>query len=86
MASGLVPVIADSPLSATPQFALDGRSLFPADDAAALARKIDYWLENGAEREAMGRRYAESAARYRLASSAQKAEEMFHEAIAEARG
>ena len=34
----------------------------------------------------MGRRYAESAARYRLASSAQKAEEMFHEAIAEARG
>ena len=86
VASGLVPVIADSPLSATPQFALDGRSLFPADDAAALARKIDYWLENGAEREAMGRRYAESAARYRLASSAQKAEEMFHEAIAEARG
>ena len=86
VASGLVPVIADSPLSATPQFALDGRSLFPADDAAALARKIDYWLENGAEREAMGRRYAESAARYRLASSAQKAEEMFQLAFALARG
>ena len=28
-ACGLVPVIADSPRSATPQFALDGRSLFP---------------------------------------------------------
>lgn len=32
-ACGLVPVIADSPRSATPQFALDERSLFPRETA-----------------------------------------------------
>ena len=40
-ACGRVPVIADSPRSATPQFALDERCLFPAGDAAALAERID---------------------------------------------
>ena len=39
-AGGLVPAIANSPKSATPQFALDERSLFPAGDSAALAEKI----------------------------------------------
>ena len=43
-ACGLVPVIANSPRSATPQFALDERSLFPAGDAGALAEKIDWWF------------------------------------------
>lgn len=38
-AGGLVPVIADSKKSATPQFALDDRSLFTAGDPAALAKK-----------------------------------------------
>lgn len=41
-ATGLVPVIADSAESATPQFALDERSLFRAGDPKDLARKIDY--------------------------------------------
>ncbi len=45
-ACGLVPVIADSPRSATPQFALDERSLFPAGDADALAQRIDWWIEH----------------------------------------
>lgn len=83
VASGLVPVIADSPLSATSQFALDSRSLFPAGDSAALARKIDWWIEHPEERAAMSRTYAESADRYRLENSIVKAEEMFHAALAE---
>lgn len=82
-ACGLVPVIADSPRSATPQFALDGRSLFPAGDAAALAEKIDWWFEHPEEREEMGKRYGEHAKRYALDRSIQQTEEMFQMAIRE---
>ena len=53
-ACGLVPVIADSPRSATPQFALDGRSLFPAGDTDALAERIDWWIEHPEERAGDG--------------------------------
>lgn len=82
-ACGLVPVIADSPRSATPQFALDGRSLFPAGDAGALAEKIDWWFDHPAEREEMGKRYAEHAKQYALDRSIQRTEEMFRTAIQE---
>ena len=85
VASGLVPVIADSPLSATPQFALDERGLFRAGDPADLAEKLDYWIEHPEERAAMSGRYARSAEQYRLENSILKAEEMFHGAIAERR-
>ena len=83
-ACGLVPVIAESPRSATPQFALDGRSLFPAGDADALAARIDWWIEHPAERREMGLRYAEHAKQYALEASIRQTEEMFRTAIAEA--
>ena len=75
--------IADSPRSATPQFALDERSLFPAGDAAALAEKIDWWFEHPKEREEMGRRYGEHAKQYALDHSIEQTEEMFRTAIRE---
>ena len=80
-ACGLVPVIAQSPKSATPQFALDGRSLFKANDPKDLARKIDYWIEHPEERYEAAKRYAELGETFRLANSVQAAEEMFEEAI-----
>ena len=85
-ACGLVPVIADSPRSATPQFALDGRSLFPAGDTDALAERIDWWIEHPEERREMELRYAEHARQYSLEASIRKTEEMFRQAIAEQRG
>ncbi len=63
-ACGLVPVIADSPRSATPQFALDERSLFPAGDSVALASRIDWWIDHPAQRQEMEVRYAEHARQY----------------------
>lgn len=83
IAAGLVPVIADSPLSATTQFALDERSLFEAGNAADLAGKIDWWYEHAGERREMGGIYAKSAEKYRLKNSIRQAEEMFREAIEE---
>lgn len=66
VASGLVPVIADSPLSATSQFALDHRSLFEAGNVDDLAERIDWWYEHATARHQMARVYAESANQYRL--------------------
>ncbi len=50
-ATGLVPNIANSELSATPQFALDGRSLFAQGRPKDLARSIDYWLGHPEEKQ-----------------------------------
>lgn len=82
-ASGLVPVIADSKLSATTQFALDERSLFKAGDPKDLARKIDYWIDNLEERERMETVYAQSAIKYSLENSVTKFEEMLNEELKE---
>ena len=83
-ASGLVPVIADSEKSATPQFALDERSLFIVDSPGDLAKKIDYWYEHPSEREAMGLKYAAMGEKYNLETCVFEAEKMFYQAIEEA--
>ena len=81
IACGLVPVIADSELSATPQFALDERSLFKNNDAISLKNKIEYWYENTEERLNTGIIYAQSAKKYNIESSLQQAERMFRDQI-----
>ena len=75
-ATGLVPVIANSDNSATPQFALDERSLFKAGDPKDLARAIDYWLDRPEERLFMGRKYHDAAHKYSLANSVTLFEQM----------
>lgn len=83
IACGLVPVISDSKLSATSQFALDERSLFENDNAESLAKKIEYWFENDEERKKMSAVYAKSAFKYSLENSLKKAERMFIDEINE---
>lgn len=78
---GTVPIIAESDLSATCQFALDKRSLFKARDPKDLAQKIDWWIEHPEERAAMGRQYSESVKKYDAADSTAKIIEMYEEAI-----
>ncbi len=80
-ATGLVPVIANSAVSATPQFALDGRSLFLPGNSKDLARAIDYWLDFPKEKKFMEKIYAKSAKRYSLANSIRQFEEMLLEEI-----
>lgn len=81
--SGLVPIIANSPKSATPQFALDERSLFTAGDSGDLAKKIDYWLTNTEERQRMEHIYSEAGKKYSLDACVRQIEAMFQEAIEE---
>lgn len=81
IACGLVPIIANSACSATPQFALDERSLFEDNNQYSLAEKIDYWYDRDEERIRMGKVYAESAKKYSLERSLEKAERMFADEI-----
>lgn len=74
---GLVPIIANSPKSATVQFALDERSLFKPGDANSLAEKMDYWIEHPEEKIAMGKKYAEQGENYRVSSSVKKMETVY---------
>lgn len=82
-ACGNVPIIADSPNSATKQFALTNESLFEAGNSDDLANKIDFWLDNINYRKEMEIEYAKSAENYRLKNSIKKMEEMFEDAIRE---
>lgn len=81
MASGLVPVIAVSPASSTPQFALDERSLFPSGDSATLAQRMDYWLDHESERAEMGLEYHRHVQRYSIHDSALQFENMLYTAL-----
>jgi glycosyltransferase involved in cell wall biosynthesis len=82
-ATGLVPVIANSHVSATPQFALDGRSLFIPGDPKDLARAIDYWLDHPGERRVMEEKYRQFGRQYSLATSVEMFEQMLNEEIKE---
>ena len=85
VACGNVPIIANSVRSATPQFALDERSLFEAGNSDDLANKIDYWIEHEEERQKMQLEYAKSAEKYRISKSMEQMEGMFLDAIRESR-
>ncbi|MBQ7669881.1 MAG: glycosyltransferase [Clostridia bacterium] len=54
---GLVPVISDSPRSATRFFALDEKNLFSCNNSSDLAKKIDYWLDHPDEKDARSKEY-----------------------------
>lgn len=79
---GLVPVISDSPKSATNQFALDDRHLFRAGDPHSLAAQIDYWIEHPDEKAAASRAYIDYGRRFAIDACIDQMEEMFRDAIA----
>jgi glycosyltransferase involved in cell wall biosynthesis len=78
---GKVPVISNSKSSATPQFALDERSLFKPGDAEDLARKIDYWIEHPEERQRMGKKYAAFARTFSIDNAISQFEYFLKSAI-----
>lgn len=80
---GLVPVIANSQLSATKQFALCNNSLFVPGNAQDLADKIDYWIENPTIKAEYSKKYVESSYQYRLDTCVDRMVDMFQEAISD---
>ena len=80
IACGLVPVISDSPKSATRYFALDERNSFKYNDPADLAAKIDYWIEHPSERAECSRTYAGYSAQFDFDKCMREMEKMLLDA------
>ena len=59
IATGLVPIIADSPKSATRMFALDERNSYQSRNIDDLTKHIEYWIEHPEEKAALQNKYAE---------------------------
>ncbi|NLW78407.1 MAG: glycosyltransferase [Ruminococcaceae bacterium] len=81
MACGLVPVISNSRLSATGQYALHPNSLFEAGDVADLAAKIDYWIEHPEEKAALSEAYQRQQDDNRVDICARQMEELYQQVI-----
>lgn len=84
-ACGLVPVISDSPMTATKQFALDERNLFGNGDAESLRQRMEYFIEHPEEKAELSKRYIEYAENFRVENCVREMEKMFETAIAENR-
>ena len=78
--TGLVPVIAEGRLTATSQFALSTESRFPAKNARALARRIDYWLEDEERRRQEAERYCGLETKYSITDSVEALRRMYRDA------
>ena len=79
--SGLIPVINNSPRSATKAFALDGNNLFKLNDANDLAAKIDFWYEHPELIKEYKTRYKSIIANFDQKECMHKMEEMLLSAI-----
>ena len=73
---GLVPVISDSPRSATRYFAKDEKNLFPCNDSTELANRIDYWLDHPKEKELRRQEYLDYTKKFDFDECMNKMEEM----------
>ena len=80
-ACGLVPVISDSPVSATNHFALDERCLFKAGNYHSLMERIEYFYEHPEEKEKLSKEYVEYGKTFHLDKCISRLEGMFRTAI-----
>ncbi len=78
-ACGMVPVISDSEISATSQFALSENNKFKAGNYKDLSAKIDYWIEHEEEKKAMSKKYVEYAQQFAVDKCADQLEQMLLE-------
>lgn len=85
---GLVPVINDSPRSATRYFAQSEKNLFKFNDPKDLAEKIDWWIEHPGEKALCSQSYRGYSARFNFDHCMDEMERMIietKEAVDEAR-
>lgn len=82
---GLVPVIADSPRSATRYFALDEKNLFHYNDPASLAERIDWWLDHPEEKALRREQYLSRSNDFDLDNCMDRMEQMMAITVMKAR-
>ena len=82
IACGTVPIMCNSPKSATKDYALCPQSLFAVGKPKDLAAKIDWWIEHPAERAEWSRKYADFAVKdFGQTHCMQEMERMFVETV-----
>ncbi len=79
---GLVPVISDSPRSATRAFALGEMNKFECDNAEDLRDKIDYWFDHPEEMKECSEQYLGFTEQFAQSACMAKMTEMLEEVIA----
>lgn len=80
-ACGCVPLVSDSPKSATKQFTQHEQSVFNHGNYKDLSNKIDWWVEHPDELKAQRKQTASYAQNFKLKNSLNPYIEMFEEAI-----
>lgn len=84
IACGLVPVISDSPISATNRYALDKEHcIFHKDDAKDLANKIDYFFDNPSARDELSSKYIEYSKGFALDKEVDRFEKFLEKGISD---
>lgn len=78
---GLVPILANSPRSATKYFAKDENNLFKVNNYNDLARKIDFWIEHPELKEKYKKYYIESSNIFDQKECMEKTRDMLIETI-----
>lgn len=73
---GVVPVINDSPKSATRYFGLTPNNLFALNDEKDLAKKIDYWIEHPEEKKKCSELYRGYASKFDFSNCMDEMEKM----------
>ncbi len=81
IACGCVPVIADSPRSATRYFALGERNLFRCNDAEHLKDQMEYWLSHPQEKKECSEAYQGYAKHFDFEECMDRMEQMLLEAV-----
>lgn len=82
IACGTVPIMCNSPKSATKDYALCPQSLFALGKPKDLAAKIDWWIEHPAERAEWSKKYADFAVKdFGQTHCMQEMERMFVETV-----
>lgn len=80
---GLVPVISNSELTATRQFAQDPHCLFEKGDPESLRSQIDYFIEHPEVKAELSKKYIKYAEQYALDYCVKELELVFEAAIRE---
>ena len=79
---GLVPIISQGRLSATAQFALSEKSVFPERRPRILAERIDYWLSDDERRRAEAKKYIGLEKQYDIEKSIAELISMYRDVLA----
>lgn len=83
IACGCVPIVSDSPKSATSQFVAHPKSLFQHGNCNDLANKIDWWIEHPDDLRAHHEIIADYAKNFSVELSMRAYVKMFEKAVAE---